>query len=357
LIYIKSNDSAGVASSAKCHPLAETEMPWSRVLSFSDPLACQAAVQGSETEILPTAKGNFLAEITQIGMNKLWLQRFKFALPQVTTIAKAPNRRAIGFLDESNSSNFQHHGMDVGPNEIYVFDPNVVHQRSGFGAHFAVMSLPLQDFSYLCGTIVGRELLEKPQASIVRPDPALLSRLLRLHRKVGQLAHDSTDILDLPEVRRALEEQLIHAMVRCLADGVSVEATTGRRRHDAIIARFEEFLAANSDRPLYLTEICAAIGVGERTLRTSCEEHLGMGPIRFLTLRRMHLARRVLLRTDPQNATVTRIATDHGFWELGRFAVVYRALFGESPSKTLRRPAERTAVHLDRPSSLAAAQF
>ena len=29
-----------------------------------------------------------------------------------------------------------------------------------------------------------------------------------------------------------------------------------------------------------------------------------MGPIRFLTLRRMHLARRVLLRTDPQNATV-----------------------------------------------------
>jgi len=133
-----------------------------------------------------------------------------------------------------------------------------------------------------------------------------------------------------------------------------VKATTGGRRHDVIVARFEEFLTANPDRSLYLTEICAAIGVAERTLRASCEEHLGMGPIRFLTLRRMHLARRALLRADPSRSTVTGIVTDHGFWELGRFSVGYRALFGESPSETLRRPAEQTAAELGR-LSLAAA--
>jgi AraC-like DNA-binding protein len=51
----------------------------------------------------------------------------------------------------------------------------------------------------------------------------------------------------------------------------------------------------------------------------------------------MHLARRALLRADPAAATVTGIATDHGFWELGRFSVEYRALFGEMPSASLRR--------------------
>jgi transcriptional regulator GlxA family with amidase domain len=67
----------------------------------------------------------------------------------------------------------------------------------------------------------------------------------------------------------------------------------------------------------------------------------------------MHLVRRALLRADPSNSTVTRIVTDHGFWELGRFSVAYRALFNETPSETLRRPQKHTAC-LNRPSSLVA---
>ena len=93
------------------------------------------------------------------------------------------------------------------------------------------------------------------------------------------------------------------------------------------------------------TKSCAAIGVAERTLRASCEEYLGMGPIRFLTLRRMHLVRQALLSAVPPTSTVSRIATDHGFWELGRFAVAYRAAFGELPSETLKRPTKQIAIH------------
>jgi AraC-like DNA-binding protein len=116
--------------------------------------------------------------------------------------------------------------------------------------------------------------------------------------------------------------------------------------------RFEELLETSPDRALYLTEICAAVGVAERTLRALCEEHLGMGPIRYLQLRMMHLVRRALLRADPSETTVTRIVTEYGFWELGRFSVAYRVLFGELPSETLRRPAEKAAGKLNRPTSL-----
>jgi transcriptional regulator GlxA family with amidase domain len=179
-----------------------------------------------------------------------------------------------------------------------------------------------------------------------------MSRLLKLHEMVGQIAKTTPDLLTLPEVARSLEQELIHLMIRCLTEGAASGMTTGGRRHDTIVARFEEFLEANPDTPLYLTEICAAIGVAERTLRVACEEHLGMGPIRYLSLRRMHLVRRALLRADPSTATVTRLATDHGFWELGRFSVTYKALFDESPSESLRRPPDDLRISLSRPSTL-----
>ena len=314
-------------------------MPWNRVLSFTDPLPCQAAITGSDVEILPTTKGNFQVDITQIGMTRLWMQRFRVSLPQISVFAVVPDRRSIGFLLDTNASPLQHCGLDVLPGDIIINQFGLAHHRSGHDYHFGTMSLSIDEMETAGEAIMGRAFTNHLNKRIIHPHPALTSRLLKLHKTVGQLSHDAPDILEQPEVRRALEGQLIHVMVRCLAEGVGVETTTGGRRHDAIVARFEEFLAENPDRPLYLTEICAAIGVAERTLRASCEEHLGMGPVRYLTLRRMHLTRRALQRADSSRSTVTRIVTDHGFWELGRFSVAYRALFGESPSETLRRSA------------------
>jgi AraC-like DNA-binding protein len=332
-------------------------MPWSKVVTFADPVPCQAALQSiAKAEILPVARGRFHVEATQIGMDKLRMQRFSVALPQIDTVETSLDRKAIGFLLEENSSGLQHCGLKVTPNDILIYGHDVLHQRSEANLQYGTMSVPAQDFPVLCATIMGREFLDS-QTSIVRPDPALLSRLLNLHKIVGQLAHDSPELLELPEVRRALEERLIHVMVRCLAEGAGVGTTIGNRRHEAVLARFEEFLEAHPDRPLYLTEICTALGVSERSLRATCEEHLGMGPIRFLTLRRMHLVRRSLLGADRSKATVTGIVTDHGFWELGRFSVAYRMMFGESPSETLRRPPEQTAIHLNRPPSLGGQNF
>ena len=95
---------------------------------------------------------------------------------------------------------------------------------------------------------------------------------------------------------------------------------------------------------MYLAEICSAIGASERTLRTCCQEVLGVGPVHYLWLRRMYLTRRAPLRSDASTTTVTEISTAHGYWELGRFSVEHRGLFGESPSASLRRPFEPMEV-------------
>jgi transcriptional regulator GlxA family with amidase domain len=104
-----------------------------------------------------------------------------------------------------------------------------------------------------------------------------------------------------------------------------------------VMRRFWRVVEENPEQPLYIPEICKAIRVPSRTLRMCCQEHLGMGPKRYLLLRRMHLARRALRRAGPDTASVTDIATRFGFWQLGRFSVQYQSLFGASPSATLRR--------------------
>lgn len=319
-------------------------MVLSRVFSFDDPSACQAVFPSADVELFPTTRGNFQADVTQVGINGIWLHRIHFCLPEIDTVAVRPGRRLIGFLTESNSSSLLSGGLDVLPGDIFVNTSDVVHQRTDADFHYGTVSLPCDRLDAAADAIIGCEVLQPSGKSIVRPPSALMLRLMKLHKSIGLLAHDTPDILEIPEVSRALENELTYVMVRCLGEGRAAELTPGGRRHDAILTRFVEFLQANPDRPLYLTEICTAIGAAERTLRASCAEHLGMGPIRYLTLRRMHLVRRALLRSDPHEVTVTQIATDTGFWELGRFAVAYRTLFGESPSETLRQPSCEAAI-------------
>lgn len=310
-------------------------MPWIRTREINDPADCQDAFADCNFQAFPKETGHFHFKLTQIGMERLWMARYSLSSPQVNVFGIKPERAVIAFLTEPEAS-VRHRGLKILPGDIIINKDGERHQQTDTDLHGGTMSLVIDDLNTALEAIIGHNFMEKLTKPIVRPSPALMLRLLELHKMVGQLALDTPEIFELPEIRRALEQRLIHLMVRCLAEGADIEITTGGRRYDAIMTKFEKYLAAHPDRPLYLTDICSGIGVAERTLRAACEEHLGMGPIRYLTLRRMHLVRQALRDADAGKTNVTRVVTDHGFWELGRFSVAYRALFGESPSETLR---------------------
>jgi AraC-like DNA-binding protein len=159
-----------------------------------------------------------------------------------------------------------------------------------------------------------------------------------LHAAAGHLAEEAPEIIVNPDAARGLEQALVEAMISCLVDGEVREDSVAQRHHEIVMRRFWRVVEENPEQPLYIPEICRKIGVSESTLRMCCQEHLGISPKRYLLLRRMALTRRALRQAEPDATSVTAIATRYGFWELGRFAVVYQALFGESPSAALHRP-------------------
>jgi AraC-like DNA-binding protein len=273
-------------------------------------------------------------------MRQIQLQRAETVLPQITHATVKEGRAAIYFLADIQQTTIHQNGRELEPGVIVASSSGAEHyRRMSTRTRWASMSLTLEDLASAGRAMVDRDLAVSALTRLIRPPPPLMSRLLALHEAAGRLAATVPDILAHPEVCKAIEQELVQVLIQCLTDGQVVRAASPRHQRRLVMRRFEEFLEGNSGISVYLPEVCAAIGVPGRTLRACCEEHVGMGPHKYLWLRRMNLARRALIMAEPTMATVTAIALDHGFGELGRFAVAYRKLFGESPSATLGRPA------------------
>ena len=304
--------------------------------TYTDPDAYEAAIQPADWKMLVSNRGTFQAELSQIKLPRLWLQRGRESLPRVTSSTVSTARPPIAFLTDPNQPALNHSGVDLPFGElIAVASGSTHHHRTEKACHWATLSLTRDDLAATAYTLIGRDLNVSSATSRFRPSRPLMLRLMTLHETAGRLAKRTAGIP--AQTAHALEQAILHALVMCLTERMPIEINTNGRRHLAIVESFEEILAASSDRVIYLAEICGALGVSERTLRLICHEHLGMGPIRYLWLRRMHLARAALLRANSTKSTVTEIATEFGFWELGRFSVEYRALFGETPSTSLHK--------------------
>jgi AraC-like DNA-binding protein len=265
------------------------------------------------------------------------MQRLEERLPRIWRVEIPEARAAIAFATGPQTV-MRCNGIELTVNEIAVLSPAVTIWNVLSGdCRMASMSLPVSELETLSIAIAGRNVIPHEGAHVTACSAESIDRLRRLHDAAILLAKTAPEMISNVEFATGLENALTEAMFQSLCDGDMQEETAGRRRQRTIIRRFRALAEEKSTEPLYLTEVCKAIGVPLRTLHQCCQEHLGMGPKHYLILRRMHLARRALRTAAMAETSVTEIATRFGFWELGRFAGCYRTLFGEAPSATLRR--------------------
>jgi len=314
-------------------------MPSSLVRTFSDPDEYFAGIRNLRIEGLVLQRGEFRAELTRIDLHRLFMCRFDENLPRVMKVAPSGMRVGIAFATDLGQPAMQVNGVEIADGQIARVGLDWEwYLRSSAPCQWGTMSLTPEDLAAAGETIIGRELKPPIFAERVPPPARGLSRLRKLHEAAGHLAKTAPDILLKPEVARAIEQALVEAMVFCLEDTHSDHVRNVHLHRARVMGRLEEALTANAEEPLYMAELSAQVGVSYWTLRDCWLEYLGMSPKRYLWLRRMNLARRALQRANAEKTTVTEIASDYGFWELGRFSVAYRSLFGESPSTALRRP-------------------
>jgi AraC-like DNA-binding protein len=327
-------------------------VPTSVVYTAGDPCEYGPLIRAADINVLVAAKGDFRAKVTRIDLDRVWMQRGEENLPRIFRSVLAKDRVAVFFVTEASCPVIRLGGLETSSRQIAILSPGQQSPSRSLGAaQWCSMSLPTEDFMLWSRVLTGQERVPPDFPQVLTPPPPMMSRLQQLHSSAGRLAETSPEVIATPEAARNLEDTLIGAMFACMATGAVQNSVTTRHR-GRILAQFEALLEANPDRALSMAEVCATVGVPGRTLRACCAELLGMSPKQYLDLRRMHLAHRALLYSNMDSLTVTEIATRYGFWELGRFAVAYARLFGESPSNTLKRAPEGSHLRPKRlPSS------
>ncbi|MGA9163374.1 MAG: helix-turn-helix domain-containing protein [Thiobacillus sp.] len=138
--------------------------------------------------------------------------------------------------------------------------------------------------------------------------------------------------------RNAAQVELLETLLATLDVANDFEPSRSDRTRQAqslIVKIAEDHALSQTGTTLYVTDLCKAAGVSERTLEYAFKEVMGLTPMAYLIRLRLHRVRQALLAAPPGSTTVSAEALRWGFWHFGEFSRAYRDCFGELPSDTL----------------------
>jgi AraC-like DNA-binding protein len=309
-------------------------MTISSVLTFDEPDQMEAAHTTSRAEVLQTGRERLAWHTTRVELDNIWLASVQESGPRLRYVELTRERTFLSFLVRPGHD-VSLQGVSRLPNSLIRYaQGQAFYERTSGPTDWVSLSIPTPELAAAGSALANRDLSAPKNLQVVIPAPGNMANLLRAQTTISNLAENAPHLLAKVEVVRALKQSLVDATVACLCDSVACDKKWAHQTHDTIMRRFRRVLEERPDRSIYVPEICAAIGVPDRTLRLCCQEHLAMSPKQYLMRRRLYLVRKALLAAETET-TITDVATRFGFWHLGRFSAGYHAIFGELPSITL----------------------
>lgn len=104
----------------------------------------------------------------------------------------------------------------------------------------------------------------------------------------------------------------------------------------ACVKRAQNYMKEHIGSAITMNDLVKATGINERSLFEHFKKFKKMTPMTYLRMLRLENVRNELIACQGKSS-VTEIATKWGFSQLGRFSTIYKNIYGESPSETLKR--------------------
>ncbi len=306
-------------------------------------LAVAMRATGFDLDFYQLSGGCCRGDLLSVSLGSLQVLRIHLSQPILTVGAKNPQTClfCISLTPiAAGEVGLQAHGVELGDESVYGLDPvRDVHLVTPASYALALLAVPLDTLLHLAARFGMPELqhvlrhhnaLQLQMASL----SCLRSRLDRLFA----LAISAGEVFATAECRQWWSELVMAELMAALVDSFSLRQGSVRppARID-IVKQAERWAFDNPTQPINLDLLCRHVFASRRSLIQGFQEHLGMGPMAFLKLRRLHGVRASLLDADPACTSVADCAEAWGFRSAGHFARDYLQLFGESPRQSLRR--------------------
>ena len=186
-----------------------------------------------------------------------------------------------------------------------------------------------------------REFVIPEDPEVWHPATEVARDLFELGARIAETAENTPEIFDDSHWARygaqiEFMDSLLATIESCDPDE-TVDTDKKGKSYSQIVRTCEDYTLNLDGRRPYMSELCAAANVSERTVQKAFQNIMGMSPTTYLHRLRLHRARDDLRKATGGTTTVTDVALNWGFWHFGEFSRAYRNCFGEVPSSTLKR--------------------
>jgi AraC family ethanolamine operon transcriptional activator len=290
-------------------------------------------VLGTRREIVQLERGKIKGEIAHAVIGDLPIDTASFNLGIRTKGGSHRDRIGIGLLAAS-ANHVVRSSYESRPGDVLVMQPGCEHENRYYGgASIIVVMASEGDIESSFGT---ESRMRDPTywwRNHYKGDDAMVTSVIpHLQSLLGRLG----DLSLTAEAAEFWKRVVIEAVTARVVAGMPSERDGPLPSVLKIVRQVEEYLDARPNEPIHISEICGHLHVPRRTLHRAFHEALGTGPIAFLRHRRL-CAAHTALRASEDIRTISDIAMQFGFQNLGRFAGYYHQLFGEYPSETRQR--------------------
>ena len=198
----------------------------------------QAEIGDASVNLIVTGAGDFKARLTWLNLRRLHVLRACENLPRIAFISVSPAQVFVSFPASAGPPlTYSGLGLQFG-DVVFHGRGERMHQRTSGECRWGLISLPHEQLAACSKALTGLKITSSPAGRVLRPSQSAAMRLLRLHSKSCRLAETSHKLIANPEVARALEQELLHALVNCLTaddvnDNLKTEAAS-RRCHGSV---------------------------------------------------------------------------------------------------------------------------